>query len=196
MDRSVNPSQSFIESIILECFKEIICDNSVDSLLSERLDNQPLTLFQWTSDSKYTSHMDVRNKLIDNYINLAASTDLNTSSTLGHKRNMIASQQRNSSSQQSHHSKNKHGGKEGEIDLQENFSEVEEMKLEDKYMTEIIGQFKYSNSEINEKLLFINEESKNLIHRILENTIYNIISEGVYGETDLSELTKIFFFKR
>ena len=109
---------------------------------------------------------------------------------------MIASQQRNSSSQQSHHSKNKHGGKEGEIDLQENFSEVEEMKLEDKYMTEIIGQFKYSNSEINEKLLFINEESKNLIHRILENTIYNIISEGVYGETDLSELTKIFFFKR
>lgn len=161
------------------------------------MDNQPSTLFAWTSDSKYPSHKDVRNRLIENYSNIAASSDLNTSSTLGYKRNLMASQQRNNSSQQSNHSKNKKGeNKEGEIDVQENFNEAEEMKLEDKYMHELIGKFKYSNQEINEKLLFINEDSKNLVYRILENTVYNIISEAVYGETDLSEPTKIFFFKK
>lgn len=169
----------------------------MDNLLCERLDNQPLTLYAWTNDSKYPSHRDVRNKLLDNYTNLASSTDLNTSSSLAYKRNLIASQQRNNSSQQSNNSKKQKGeGKEGEIELQENFGEAEELKLEDKYMNEMIGKFNYSTQEINEKLLFINEESKNLIYRILENTVYNIISEAVYGETDLSELTKIFFFKR
>ena len=135
-------------------------------------------MYEWTNDTLYTSHKDVRNKLLENYANLAATTDLNTSSSIGNRKNLLASQQRNNSSQQSNQSKKLNAG--AEIEIQENFNEAEEVKLEDKYMNEMIGKFKYSNQEINERLLFINEESKNLIYRILENTVYNIISESVY----------------
>ena len=31
---------------------------------------------------------------------------------------------------------------------------------------------------------------------IMETTIYNIISEAVYGETDLTEKTRIYFFNK
>jgi hypothetical protein len=44
-------------------------------------------------------------------------------------------------------------------------------------------------------MLFINDESKNLISSIMEDTMYNIVAEGVYGEANLTESTKIFFFK-
>lgn len=186
----MNPTNSFVETVLLDCFKEILCDVNVESLLSERLDHQPLSLYDWTKDSVYISHKEVRNRLIENYANIASTTDLNSSSS-GYKKGMV-SQQRNNS-QQSSQSKKKDANDDQEV--KEAFNEAEETKLEDKYMNEIIQKFKYNNQEINEKLLFINEESKGLMYMIMENTAYNIVSEAVYGETDLSVPTKIFFLK-
>jgi hypothetical protein len=62
-------------------------------------------------------------------------------------------------------------------------------------MEDITDKFNYNTHEINEKILFVNEEAKNLVANIMEDTIFNIIAEAVYGETNLTESTKIFFFK-
>jgi len=132
-------------------------------------------------------------------------TDLNTSNIITTKRNLMA-QQRNISSKESTHSKSKESEENklrrahlmelmcGDLDM--NFGEGEDLKMEDKYMNEIIGKIGYSTSEVNEKILLVNDESKNLINSILENTFFNIISEAVFGESDLSEQTKIFFLKK
>ncbi len=132
-------------------------------------------------------------------------TDLNSSNIMTTKRNLMA-QQRNISSKESTHSKSKES-EENRLrrahlmelmckDLDMNFAEGEDLKMEDKYMNEIIGKIGYSTSEVNEKMLLVNDDSKNLINSILEDTFFNIISEAVFGETDLSEQTKIFFLKK
>ena len=62
-------------------------------------------------------------------------------------------------------------------------------------MEEIVNKYKLSIPEINEKLIAVNEDSRKVISDvIMENTIYNIISEAVYGETDLTEKPRIYFF--
>jgi hypothetical protein len=187
--------------------KEIICDKGFDDLLTERLDEQPLSIYKWTTNQNYVSHEDIRNKIITNYLNITISnmTDLNTTNIMTTKRNLMA-QQRNISSKESTHSKSKES-EENRLrrahlmelmykDLDMNFGEGEDLKMEDKYMNEIIGKIGYSTSEVNEKILLVNDESKNLINSILENTFFNIISEAVFGESDLSEQTKIYFLKK
>jgi hypothetical protein len=48
---------------------------------------------------------------------------------------------------------------------------------------------------MNEKIIILNEETKKVItDTIMENTIYNIICEAVYGEMDLTEKQRIYFF--
>jgi hypothetical protein len=91
------------------------------------------------------------------------------------------------SSQQSH---NRH-----KQDSEQLFSEVEDQKLEEKYMNELFHKHKYNVNEINEKLIVTNDFSRKLLFDILENTVYNIISEAVYGETDLTVKTAIYFKK-
>jgi hypothetical protein len=203
IEQTSNPNSSFIECILHDCFKEILCNQGFDSVLSERLDNQPLGLYQWTNNVPYVSHDDVRSKIMSNYLNKAMSNTVELSgSSFVNKRTMLA-QQRSSSSQQSNHSKtHKTPMERGENTNtnqnigKEEFTDQEENKIEDKYMHELIEKQGYTNPEVNEKLLLVNEDSKNLIFNILENTIYNIISEAVYGETDLTEKTRIYFLKK
>lgn len=172
-----------------------MCNNEFDEYLTENIDNQPLGLYEFTSNTPYVSHEEVRGKIINNYLSksLYSTNEINTSSLMANKRNM-PSMQRNSSSQQSNNSRNRNP-----LDSShdsENFGESEENRIEDTYMQELIDKMKYQNSEVNEKILLINEDSKNLIYTILENTVHNIICEAVYGEIDLSEESKIFFFKK
>jgi len=63
-------------------------------------------------------------------------------------------------------------------------------------MQEIIGKNCYSNIEVNEKMIVVNSDSRDLINMILESTFNNIIAEAIFGETDLTEQTKIFFYKK
>ena len=56
-------------------------------------------------------------------------------------------------------------------------------------------KYKYNISDINERLIMINDETKKIISEvIMENTLYNIISQGVYGEEDLTVKPRIYFF--
>ena len=45
-------------------------------------------------------------------------------------------------------------------------------------------------------MILVNEDTRKLLSDlILDNTIYNIISEAVYGVCDLTEKQKMYFFK-
>ena len=60
---------------------------------------------------------------------------------------------------------------------------------------ECITKYKYTIKEVNEKIILINHETKKLISDvIMENTIFNIISQTVYGEIDLTVKPRIYFF--
>ena len=77
------------------------------------------------------------------------------------------------------------------------YGEEEDLKIQDKYMTELLDKYKLTIPEVNESLAVVNEESRKLLSNdIMETTIYNIISEAVYGETDLTEKTRIYFFNK
>jgi hypothetical protein len=177
----------------LDIFKEIICDNEFDNLISNELVNQPPGLYQWTNNIPYVSHEELRKKIENNYNQKAIATNELNNSLIGTNKKNMTIVQRNISSHQSdysHKQKNHMDSKDNE-----NFTQQDEAKLEAKYMNELINKLKYNIPEVNEKILLVNEESKNWFFSIMENTIYNIVSEAVYGETDLAEKTKIFFKK-
>jgi hypothetical protein len=177
----------------VDYIKEILCDPELDKMLCDRLDNQPASLYEWTNDISYTTHESVRNKLINNYINKAmTNNEPNNSSVHPNKRNIMSSMNRTSAHHTSFHFK----AKKEETSNTDNFDDKHDAKIEEKYLYELIGKFKYTLPSVNEKILLVNEESRNLISSILENTVYNIVSEAVYGETDLSEKTKIYFVKK
>ena len=94
--------------------------------------------------------------------------------------------QRNISSKESTHSMKSRESEENRIrrqilmekmgtDLDMNFEEGEDLKMENKYMNEIIKMMSYKNSDVSETILFVNEDSKNFISSILENTFFNMI---------------------
>ena len=79
----------------------------------------------------------------------------------------------------------------------EGFGESEDIKIQEKYTKELLSKYKLTVGEINENLAVVNEESRKIIsNEIMESTIYNIISEAIYGEADLSEKTRIYFFNK
>ena len=84
--------------------------------------------------------------------------------------------------------------KEKEHDM---YGEDEDLAIQEKYMVELLDKYKMKLSDVNEALAVVNEESRKLISDdIMEATIYNIISEAVYGEADLTEKTRIYFFNK
>lgn len=186
------PNLSFVETVLIDYLKEILCDPELDSLLCDRLDNQPPNLYEWTNNLPYVSHESVRNKLVNNYISKArTNNELNNSSNYSNKRTIMSSIPRDSATHVSHQSKNKKEELNNPV-----YDEKMESKIEESYLSELVDKFKYSPVQVNEKMLVVNEDSRNLITSILEDTVYNIVAEAVYGETDLSEKTKIYFIKK
>ena len=53
-------------------------------------------------------------------------------------------------------------------------------------MKNLLNKYKLTIPELNEKIIAVNEDSRKLISNvIMENTIYNIVSEAGCGETNL-----------
>ena len=68
------------------------------------------------------------------------------------------------------------------------FCDEEDLRIEEKYSRELINKYKLTIPEVNESLSLVNQESRKLIsNNIMETSNNNIISEAVYGETDLTE---------
>ena len=82
------------------------------------------------------------------------------------------------------------------IDEKNEFSDDFDLELQDKYEIDFLNKYNLSVSEVNEKMILVNEDTRKLLSDlILDNTIYNIISEAVYGVCDLTEKQKMYFFK-
>ena len=161
------------------------------------MDNSPLGLYEWTTNTNFPTQEEIRGKIMTNYL-FKANThqlELNNPPVTNSKRNHLNTRG-NTSSQQSDKSKDEAGKRTSDISFDNVFDDNEEMKIEDRYIQEVIGKNCYSNVEVNEKMIVVNSESRNLINMILESTFNNIIAEAIFGETDLSEQTKIFFFKK
>ena len=180
----------FIEKILQEQVKSILTDPKFQEEFLEKIDEQPLSLFAWTDDSEVSTQSDVRERYINN-IKKEVSDSSDNLSIFTIKRNSNFG--RNVIRHPSSVTKNINKEDSRVEDI--NFNEEEDGELQDKYYNDLVHKYKLSINEVNEKLIVVNEDSRKVISDvIMENTIYNIISEAVYGETNLTEKPRIYFF--
>jgi hypothetical protein len=166
--------------------------------LCKLMDEQPLGLFDWTNDVEYPSQEEVRNKIEERYNQQSLAILLNENNinkTFSKKLSSIhfgLREERSSGKNIDNNNISSVHEKTGE-----GFGESEDIKIQEKYTKELLSKYKLTVGEINENLAVVNEESRKIIsNEIMENTIYNIISEAIYGEADLTEKTRIYFFNK
>ena len=184
----------FVEKILQEICKEILSDESFVNEFIEKIDNQPLTLYDWTNNIPITTQKEVRKNILNNVkkkvtnyhvpVNTKRSTNLLKEKN--HKYQII------NSPLFTEYSFNKVVL----IEEKNNFGQDADLELQDKYEMNFLKKYKLDVGEVNEKMILVNEETRKLLSDlILDNTIYNIVSEAVYGLCDLTEKQKLFFFK-
>ena len=197
IELSPNDNSCFIEDILTELTKEILSDKDFTDKLEQNIDNQPLNLFQWTSDVSPTTQKETReeyNKQLNEHAMEAIKKELNILSPKKHvktidKKNLRYSTTNNNISNVKNELENI------KLDKEENFGEEEDLELQEKYTKDMINKYKLTIPEVNEKIIIVNDETRNVISDvIMENTVYNLINEAVYGETDLTEMPRIYFF--
>ena len=197
IELSPNDNSCFIEDILTELTKEILSDKDFTDKLEQNIDNQPLNLFQWTSDVSLPTQKETReeyNKQLNEHAMEAIKKELNILSPKKHvktidKKNLRYSTTNNNISNVKNELDNI------KLDKEENFGEEEDLELQEKYTKDMINKYKLTIPEVNEKIIIVNDETRNVISDvIMENTVYNLINEAVYGETDLTEMPRIYFF--
>ena len=176
--------------MLQETAKEILCDPDFEKEFLKDIDEQPLSLYQWTDNSEVSTQSDARNRYISNLAKeVQQSLDFNFIPST--KRSAI-NQYRTNNRHSTHQSSSKIVTNEEKDD----FNEEDDYEIQDKYMKELLNKYKLTIPELNEKIIAVNEDSRKVISNvIMENTIYNIVSEAVYGETNLTEKPRIYFFK-
>ena len=183
----------FIELILTKLTQEILTSKDFIDSFKKNIDNQPLSLYKWTHNEICSTIPEIRKRFIKHLrmkiINLYG--DLSQVSTSGYKRTTIKSEIRT----MTHRGYTIKASK-NDVDLiKEKYDEEGDNKLEEKYIREVLDKYKYSIKEMNEKIIILNDETKKvIIDTIMENTIYNIMCEAVYGEMDLTEKQRIYFF--
>ena len=194
---------SFVESILKDLTKHILSSKELNSKISKEIQEQPLTLYKWTNDQKYCSVAKVRQKYINNLKLLIISQmgDLSNDTRSKKGRSIIEIKSTHSkvnSSQLNSNKQNSSGTKDLQPDLpiiKEEYNENTDRLIQEKYLKDLMVKYKYNINDINERLLMINEETKKIITDvIMENTLYNIVSQSVYGEADLTVKPRIYFF--
>ena len=195
VEKTVNKNQSFIETLLSDLTREIMGEEDYQNNICKLMDEQPLGLFDWTNDIEYPSQAEVRKKIEDRYNTQSLVILLNENNinrTFNKKLSSIHNELRYKSSGKLDNNVSSFHDKTGDI-----FGESEDIKIQEKYTKELLSKYKLTVGEINENLAIVNEESRKIIsNEIMESTIYNIISEAIYGEADLSEKTRIYFFNK
>jgi hypothetical protein len=194
VEKTLNNNQCFIETLLSDLTREIMGEEDYQNNLCKLIDEQPLGLFDWTNDIEYPSQSEVRKKIEDKFTTQSLSILLNennTNRTFNKKLSSIHSELRYQKSSQKNDMSSIH---DKTTDI---YGENEDIKIQEKYTKELLSKYKLTLGEINENLAIVNEESRKIIsNEIMESTIYNIISEAIYGEADLSEKTRIYFFNK
>ena len=197
VEKTINKNQCFIETLLSDLTREIMGEEKYEQNLIKLIDEQPLGLVDWTTDVEYPNQAEVR-EILENRYTAESRAILFTEAALSPNQKKIPS----------HHSDSRYtktGGKNdndglssiNEKGLGDMFGENEDYKIQEKYTKELLNKYKLTVGEVNEGLALVNEESRKIISNdIMESTIYNIISEAIYGEADLSEKTRIYFFNK
>jgi hypothetical protein len=184
----------FVEKILQEICKEILSDESFVNEFIEKIDNQPLTLYDWTNNIPITTQKEVRKNILNNvkkkvthyHIPVNTKRSTNLLKEKNHKYQIINSPLFTDYS----------FNKVVLIEEKNNFGQDADLELQDKYEMNFLKKYKLDVGEVNEKMILVNEETRKLLSDlILDNTIYNIVSEAVYGLCDLTEKQKLYFFK-
>ena len=183
-------NSSFVELIITKLAQEILNSHDFVESFNTKIESQPLSLYKWTHNDICTSIKETREKFIKNLkmkiVNLYG--DLSQVNTSGYKRTTIRSEVRTMTIR-------KQSVRIPENIVKEKFDEELVNIIDEKYLNEVVEKYKYNIKDINEKIIIVNDDTKKLIiDTIMENTIYNIISEAVYGELDLTQKQRIYFF--
>ena len=197
VEKTLNKNQSFIETLLSDLTREIMGEEDYQKNLCKLMDEQPLGLFDWTNDVEYPSQEEVRNKIEERFNKQSLAILLNENNlnkTYSKKLSTMHMELRNQRSSGRNNDNNASSINEKTVEV---FNELEDIKIQEKYTKELLSKYKLTVGEINENLAVVNEESRKIIsNEIMENTIYNIISEAIYGEADLSEKTRIYFFNK
>ncbi len=184
----------------MNLLRQTLSDKDYKDSLSKNFTNQPLSVYKWSKNEMLPTHGEARQKYLNN-LNLIVVSQMEEL-TGGEKRKHGSSMRSNYSKTNSSFNHNgtkpfsasKNNG--GDIPLiREEFDEKMDYEIQEKYDRDLISKYKYTVKDINEKIILINDETKKLISDIImENTVYNLISETVYGENDLTVKPRIYFF--
>ena len=198
VEKTINKNQCFIETLLSDFTREIIDEKKYQENLVKLIDEQPLGLLDWTNDVEYPSQAEVR-EILENRYTAETRAILFSDNSLSPTAKKIPSHHSDSRYMKSGGKNENEGGVSSFNDkgVGDIFGEAEDYKIQEKYTKELLTKYKMTVGEINEGLALVNEESRKIIsNEIMESTIYNIISEAIYGEADLSEKTRIYFFNK
>ena len=194
-------NSSFVETLLKDLTKQILSSNHFKNLFTQQIQEQPLSIYRWTNNQHLPTLGQLREKYINNLKLLVISQIGDLSSERGNKRgkSVVDSRMTHSriTSNKLNSSSTKDLGKDLGIDLPkgEEYNDAMDNEIEEKYLKDLLVKYKYSIKEVNEKIILINDETKKLVSDIImENTIYNLISQTVYGEIDLTIKPRIYFF--
>jgi hypothetical protein len=194
---------SFIETILKDLTKQVLSSEELKAQMTKQIQEQPLSVYKWTNNQKFPSVSNVRQRYLNNLKLLIISQlgDLSTDSRSKKGRSIMELKSTHSkvnSSQLNSNKQNSSGTKDLQADLpiiKEEFNENTDKELQEKYLKDLIVKYKYNVRDINERLIILNEETRKIIiDIIMENTIFNIICQSAYGDTDLTVKPKIYFF--
>ena len=200
-EETTSNNSSFIEIFLKDLTKQILNSDDFKNNFSKQIQEQPLSLYKWTNNQHLPTLGQLREKYINNLKNIIISHIGDTSNDSRGKRGksfleMKSTHSKMNSSQIYSNKQNSSGTKDlGNDNIKEEYNDILENEIEEKYLKDLLIKYKYSIKEINERLILINDETKKLISdTIMENTIYNLICQTVYGEIDLTVKPRIYFF--
>jgi len=192
-------NSSFIETILKDLSKQILSSDDFKKSFTDSIKGQPLSLYKWTNNKHLPSLGEIRQRYLKNLKHLVTSQYGDSSSEMRSKRGksimeMKSTHSKINSSQINMTKQNMSGTKDQTI-IKEEYNEALENEIQEKYYKDLLVKYKYTIKEINECIIISNDETKKLISdMIMENTLYNIICQTVYGEIDLTVKPRIYFF--
>ena len=195
LEKTISNNQCFIETLLSDLTKEILSEKEYEETLSEQIDNQPLGIFDWINDINYPSQKEVRG-ILQNKCTTEIRQVFIDNNGINNANRKIDKKPTFHDSCKLNKGSNKNANM-SNIITGELYDENEDLKIQEKYTKELLYKYKLTIPEVNEGLALVNEDSRKLISNdIMECTVYNIIAEAVYGESDLSEKTRIYFFNK
>ena len=195
-------NSSFVETLLKDLTKQILSSDEFKNNFTKQVKEQPLSIYKWTNNESLPTLGELREKYINSLKLLILSQVGDLSSEPRSKRKIVIDTKSHSraGNSQIHSNKRRSSTRILQLDQpvlkdQEEYNDSLDSEIQEKYLKDLSVKYKYSIKEINEKIILTNNETKKLISDIImENTIYNIINQTVYGEIDLTVKPRIYFF--